>query len=338
MAIAITNPAGDDSPVKVDHQVLLEATASANWSASINGGSATTFATSTSVAIYAAPSSVVNNDGSGNSGTDVITITADAGHGDTDTRTLIVVEGESAVECTTRSGEISGDVVDLLADPQHNPDQGGQDRSVQSSDAFLGEGEEGKEPCKLIPLVDGSPEKCECEAEAPAAAIGSIDAASGVLGGPDPMFCPAVREVSKPKIKASPDGNLQVCTSCMVLPTRGWPLDLGVTFSNAPDGLGSGERPAGCKRSFGWQMRLIQDTAGNVAIYREHRKVEGWKTTDGGSTLVAPKGSYGTLTKAGGKFDRTSKSAVYFDFDSAGRLQTIKDRSSNGNIIYIYLY
>jgi YD repeat-containing protein len=134
---------------------------------------------------------------------------------------------------------------------------------------------------------------------------------------------------------------MKVKSGCGTLFGRGQMLDLGVYFRNIPDGLTDDlgmsqvELLAGTKRQFGWQCRLIKDTAGNATIYWGAWGAEGWLTPDGGTTFDSPRGSFGTLTQQpDGSFTRTTKDGMYYDFDSAGRLQTIKDRSANGNVIY----
>ncbi|MCE9584591.1 MAG: hypothetical protein K8T20_19040 [Planctomycetes bacterium] len=163
---------------------------------------------------------------------------------------------------------------------------------------------------------------------------GGGSAASGLVQGA-PMFCASEKTASMSQAWTRPYGIVQLKSGCGALVTRGKPVELCTWFSNVPDALVSAERIAGKKTMFGWQVRLIQDTAGNVAIYWGDRSIEGWRTTNGGATFSAPRGSFGTLTKQGdGSFTRTTKDSTYYDFDSAGRLQKIKDRSTDGNPVY----
>lgn len=89
-------------------------------------------------------------------------------------------------------------------------------------------------------------------------------------------ICAPVLVYSGSQAYVRPYGTLQLRSGCGVLLTRGVPLELCQWFANVPDGLISGERIAGTKTSFGWQTRLIQYLAGNVAIYWGDRTVEGW--------------------------------------------------------------
>jgi hypothetical protein len=159
-------------------------------------------------------------------------------------------------------------------------------------------------------------------------------AQAGLIQSPA-MFCASTLSAVASQAWTRPQGIVQVKSGCGALVTRGKPVELCTWFANIPDALVSGERIAGKKTMFGWQARLIQDTAGNVALYWGDRTAEAWKTTDGGSTFQTPAGNFGTLTRQGdGSFTRTTKDSTYYDFDSAGKLQKIKDRSSDGNVVY----
>jgi hypothetical protein len=156
---------------------------------------------------------------------------------------------------------------------------------------------------------------------------------NGSLIQPAPMYCASNKVATGSQVWMRPYGMVQYKSGCGALITRGKPVELCQWFENVADGLSSSERILGARWSFGWQVRLIKDASGNAALYWGDRSVEAWKSPDGGSTFTLPKGSFGTLTKQGdGSFTRTTKDGTYYDFDSNGRLQKIKDRSSDGNV------
>jgi hypothetical protein len=344
MPITTINPHGDDSPVAVGEPVYVKAlvtapetSANMELAVSINGGAYSVFQTGRDDGVWVVGTAVSNADGSGNKGADVATIRArDTSTGVLDTTTAIIVASVPKVNCSVPGGELTTRIRERNFQPIDVMKPGGLADPSEPTGADLLDPEDvtpNSEDCSSIPKVPSSDEGCDCgPASMSTVATSGFGIGMGVAK-PGDMICNLPTVAYGSQISAALYGRLQVKTECATLPTRGERLELCSFFLDAPDGLISSERIAGKKRTFGWQVRLIEDTVGNVAIYWGDRRIEGWKKS--GSNYLAPRGTFGTLTKqADNSFTRTTKNSVYFDFNSAGRLQTIKDRSQDGNILY----
>ena len=107
MPIVIANPAGTgslvgpDQPVKLDAQVTPPSSpGNLQWSASVNGGASSVFATGSATAVYKTPSSISNQDAGSNKAFDdvVITVTDPSGHPPESATTALRV-GPGTTQC-----------------------------------------------------------------------------------------------------------------------------------------------------------------------------------------------------------------------------------------------
>jgi YD repeat-containing protein len=178
---------------------------------------------------------------------------------------------------------------------------------------------------------------CCCEDNGDGTPTDSSSPPSGDDVNSDDEDCPYSNDADASRISRSLYGRMRVKNGCGMLPIRGQrEVDFGVYFTSGPQMLVAAEQLAGPKRSFAWQMRLIRDTVGNIAIYWGDGSTEAWISSDGGLTYpTPPPGRFGTLTRqSDGSFTRTMKNVLYYDFDSTGHLQRIHDRSQDGNFVY----
>ncbi|MCE9584593.1 MAG: hypothetical protein K8T20_19050 [Planctomycetes bacterium] len=340
--------------------VAPESPITTTWSYTINGGGSTMFGIGAS-AIFTTPASIQNTDANGAAGVDVAVLTATDQHTMVSSSvTVLIGQGPANINHTNPLGQITDEQSIPEDRPKDRVNPGGvTDTTVPVGNPMTdeendpGEGSGACVPLQPVVAEFSGGEGCSC---APPMSLSFFDgsgtftlsggggpsnvatpgggAAAGLIQ-PGAMICAAENSVLASQAWTRPYGVIQVKSGCGALVTRGKPVELCTWFSNVPDGLVAAERYAGKKTMFGWMARLIQDTTGNVAIYWGDRTVEAWQTTDGGATFTAPKGNFGTLTKQGdGSFTRATKDTTYYDFDSAGRLQTIKDRSADGNVVY----
>jgi len=136
------------------------------------------------------------------------------------------------------------------------------------------------------------------------------------------------------KIRATLGGAVQVLSDPGNLYTRGETVNLGVYFCNFLKVWWlQASNPPERSRALAGRCGSSSTITAMLRIYKGNRKAEAWKNNGAGGYVSG--GVFGTLTKQlDGSFTRTTKKSVYYDFDSTGRIKTIKDRSADGNVIY----
>jgi len=350
MPIDIKQPPNLELPV--GQPILLTAEFSfpdsgfmAAWTTTFIGGSFSLplNTPTTSTVVYTPPPSITTGDGT-NLSFDRGTITVtDPGTMRSDDLPVSLTTSPAALNCTVKGAPHGTDgVIELNDVPLHVPMAGGPATSSQPTSGLIADvGNMPRHPCDRVLTIspfaagEGNCVSCSPTRSSPGASMPKVNDAEGqgsdVTRGPS-MVCNLPVTGFGSQIDVSVGGAVRVKSGCGVLPTRGESLELCTYFMSFPDAFANAE--AGIKRSFGWQVKLVIDGASNVALYWGDRRVEAWVSSGGGAFVNAP-GTFGTLTQQGdGSYTRTTKDCVYYDFNSSGLLQTIKDRSLNGNVIY----
>ncbi len=275
------------------------------------------------IVTYDAPDTVLSQDAAGSKLHDRVVVTVQdndpSHHPPIETTFVVLITPKTPHVYCIREEEFPTDSVPDPASPPGDNHEGGGVQDSPIPDNPQNEGNQNEHKCCSINL-------CTCHAE-------GSDCKRCKEKHDKHKLCTETVEAFHSVITATAQGEIKAANGWKPLLTRGETLDLGVNHSNLPDGLVDAERPAGSKAMFGWQVRLVKDASNNVTIYWGKQKVEAWPSY--GGTYPTPAGTFGTLTKqVDDSFSRHTKTGVYYDFNASGRLIQIKDRSSNGNVIY----